>query len=63
MLSLGEMIRQVLVQARLRPILSIYFSNLYYNCTLVEPKASNIIQDSGTVTDSPPSPFTSLTSV
>jgi len=37
------LIRQVLTQARLRPILSIYFSNLRYNCTLVELKASNII--------------------
>ena len=44
-------------------IFGIYFSNLYVNCTLVELKASNIIGDIRTMTDSPPLPLMNLLGV
>ena len=57
------LIRHVLVQAQMPPILVFYFSNYCINCTLVELKASDIIRDIGMVTDSPPLPFMTLLSV
>ena len=55
-LHLTPVIQHVLAQADTTNF-GVLLSNYYINCTLVELKVSNIIGDSGTVTDSKPLPF------